>query len=149
MKVILKCDVPNTGKAGTLIEVRDGHARNFLIPKGLAVEATPGRLAEWQAVQARLKDKDEKAKQSARDLQKKLEGKTVIIEGKAGDNGKLFGSITPAQIAEALEAQHGLQDFDKRNVKLDETVKNAGNYKFSLKLYPNIQANMTLIVTVA
>ncbi len=149
MRVILKSDVSKLGKAGSLIDVSDGHARNFLIPKGLAVEATPGKLAEWKAEQARLKAKDEKNRQEALSLQGKLQGKTVSIEGKAGENGKLFGSITPAQIADALERQHGLHDFDKRNIKLDETVKTAGNYKFSLKLYPNIQADMTLIVTVA
>ena len=149
MKVILKSDVSKLGRAGSLIEVSDGHARNFLIPKGLAVEATPGKMAEWKAEQARLKAKDEKNRQEALELQKKLEGKSITIEGRAGDNGKLFGSITPAQIADALAAQHGLKDFDKRNIKLDEAVKSAGNYKFSLKLYPNVQADMTLVVTVA
>ena len=149
MKVILKSDVSKLGRAGSLIEVSDGHARNFLIPKGLAVEATPGKMAEWKAEQARLKAKDEKNRQEALELQKKLEGKSITIEGRAGDNGKLFGSITPAQIADALSAQHGLKDFDKRNIKLDEAVKSAGNYKFSLKLYPNVQADMTLVVTVA
>ena len=148
MKVILKSDVSKLGRAGTLIDVSDGHARNFLIPKGLAVEATPGKLAEWKAEQARAKAKDEKARQAALELQKKLQGKAVNVQGRAGENGKLFGSITPAQIAEALAEQHGLKDIDKRDVKLDETVKTAGNYKFSLKLYPSIQADMTLIVTV-
>ena len=149
MRVILKTDVTKLGKAGSLIDVSDGHARNFLIPKGLAVEATPGKLAEWKAEQTRLKAKDEKNRQEAIELQKKLQGKSITIEGRAGDNGKLFGSITPAQIAEALEAQHGLKDFDKRNIKLEDTVKNAGSYKFSLKLYPNVQVDMTLVVTVA
>ena len=149
MRVILKSDVSKLGRAGTLVDVSDGHARNFLIPKGLAVEATPGKLAEWKAEQARMKAKDEKNRQEALELQKSLQGKSVRIEGKAGENGKLFGSITPAQIAEALESQHGLKDFDKRNIKLDETVKSAGNFKFSLKLYPNVQADMTLVVTVA
>ena len=149
MKVILKTDVSKLGKAGSLIDVSDGHARNFLIPKGLAVEATPGKMAEWKAEQARLKAKDEKNRQEALDLQKKLQGKSVRIEGRAGENGKLFGSITAAQIVDALAEQHGLKDFDKRNVKLDEAVKNAGDFKFSLKLYPSIQADMILTVTVA
>ncbi len=149
MRVILKSDVSKLGKAGSLIDVSDGHARNFLIPKGLAVEATPAKLAEWKAQQARLKAQDDKNKQQALQLQQQLQGKSVTIEGRAGDNGKLFGSITPAQIAEALETQHGLKDFDKRNIKLDEPVKNAGSYPFSLKLYPNVQADMTLVVTVA
>ena len=149
MKVILKSDVSKLGKAGSLIDVSDGHARNFLIPKGLAVEATPGKMAEWKAEQARLKAKDEKDRQSALELQKKLQGRSITIEGRAGENGKLFGSITAAQIAEALEGQHNLKDFDKRDVKLDEPVKNAGNFKFSIKLYPGIQAEMTLTVTVS
>ena len=85
----------------------------------------------------------------ALELQKKLQGRAVTVTGKAGENGKLFGSITPAQIAEALEAQHDVKNFDKRNIKLDETVKNPGNFKFSLKLYPGVQAEMTLTVTVA
>ena len=148
MRVILRADVSKLGKAGELVDVSDGHARNFLIPKGLAVEATPGKLAEWKAEQARAKAKDEKARQEALELQKKLQGKSVSIEGRAGENGKLFGSITPTQIADALKAQHGIE-VNKRDVKIDETVKSAGNYKFSLKLYPAIQADMTLIVTVA
>lgn len=149
MRVILTADVSKLGKAGSLIDVSDGHARNFLIPKGLAVEATSGKIAEWKTQQARLKAKDEKNRQQALELQAKLQGKSVSIEGRAGDNGKLFGSITPAQIAEALETQHGLKDFDKRSIKLEDTVKSAGSYKFSLKLYPNVQADMILVVTVA
>ena len=149
MKVILKSDVNKLGKAGALLEVSDGYARNFLLPKNLAIEATPAKMNEWKNEQARLKAKDAKDHAEALELQKKLQGKAVNITAKAGDNGKLFGSITAAQIAEALEAQHDVKNFDKRNIKLDETVKNPGNFKFSLKLYPGVQADMTLIVTVA
>lgn len=149
MKVILKSDVSKLGKAGSLIDVSDGYARNFLFTKGLAVEATPGKLAEWKAEQARLKAKDEKQHSEALELKKVLEGRSVIVEGKAGENGKLFGSITASQIAEALESQHNLKAIDKRNIKLDETVKQAGNYDFALKLYPGIQANMILTVKVS
>jgi len=149
MKVILKSDVNKLGKAGALLEVSDGYARNFLLPKNLAIEATPAKMNEWKNEQARLKAKDAKDHAEALELQKKLQGKAVNITGKAGDNGKLFGSITAAQISEALETQHGVKNFDKRNIKLDETVKNPGNFKFSLKLYPGVQADMTLIVTVA
>ncbi|MBQ9418964.1 MAG: 50S ribosomal protein L9 [Synergistaceae bacterium] len=149
MKVILKSDVNKLGKAGALLEVSDGYARNFLLPKNLAIEATPAKINEWKNEQARLKAKDAKDRAEALELQKKLAGKAVNIAGKAGENGKLFGSITAAQIADALEAQHGLKDFDKRNIKLDEVIKQSGNFKFSLKLYPGIQADMTLVVTVA
>ena len=149
MKVILKSDVNKLGRAGTLIDVSDGYARNFLFPKGLAIEATPGKLAEWKAEQARLKAKDEKKHAEAIELQKRLQGRAVHVEGKAGENGKLFGSITAAQIAEALEAQHDLKGIDKRDIKLDETVKQAGDFPFALKLYPGIQAEMTLTVIVS
>jgi len=149
MKVILKSDVSKLGKAGALVDVSDGHARNFLIPKGLAIEATPGKLNEWKNEQARLKAKDEKLRAEASALQKKLQGKSVTVEGKVGENGKLFGSITAAQVAEALEAQHGLKDFDKRNIKLDDTIKQPGNFPVSLKLYPGIQCDMTLAVKVS
>ena len=149
MKVILKSDVNKLGKAGALLEVSDGYARNFLLPKNLAIEATPGKITEWNAEQASMKAKDAKLHAEAVELQKKLQGKAVNVSGKAGENGKLFGSITAVQIAEALEAQHGLKDFDKRDIKLDETVKQPGQFKFSLKLYPGVQADMILVVTVA
>ena len=148
MKVILKCDVNKLGKAGALLDVSDGYARNFLLPKNLAIEATPGKITEWKAEQARAKAKDEKKHSEAVELQKQLQGRSITITGKAGDNGKLFGSITASQIAEALEAQHGLANIDKRDIKLDETVKQPGNYKFSLKLCPGVNADMTLTVSV-
>ena len=149
MKVILKADVNKLGKAGALIDVSDGYARNFLLPKNLAIEATPGKISEWKNEQARLKAKDTKLHAEAIELQKKLQGKSVNVTGKAGDNGKLFGSITATQVVEALETQHALKNFDKRDVKFDEVIKQPGNFKFSIKLYPGIQADMTLIVTVA
>ena len=148
MKVILKSDVNKLGKSGALIEVSDGYARNFLLPKNLAIEATPGKISEWKAEQARLKAKDEKLHAEALELQKKLQGRSVTITGKAGDNGKLFGSITATQIAEALESQHGLKNFDKRDIKLDEVIKNAGDFKFSIKLYSGVQADMIVSVSV-
>ena len=148
MKVILKADVNKLGKAGSLLEVSDGYARNYLFPKKLALEATPGKITEWKAEQARMKAKEEKLRKEAEELKSRLQGKAINIEGKAGENGKLFGSITPAQIAEALEEQHGLKDFDRRDIKIEEVVKQAGNYNFVLKLYPNVQAEMTLKVTV-
>ncbi|MBQ7578026.1 MAG: 50S ribosomal protein L9 [Synergistaceae bacterium] len=148
MKVILKSDVNKLGRSGALIEVSDGYARNFLLPKNLAIEATPGKISEWKAEQARLKAKNEKLHAEALELQKKLQGRSVTITGKAGDNGKLFGSITAAQVVEALESQHGLKNFDKRDVKLDEVIKNAGDYKFSIKLFAGVQADMILSVSV-
>ncbi|MBQ7152272.1 MAG: 50S ribosomal protein L9 [Synergistaceae bacterium] len=148
MKVILKADVNKLGKAGALLEVSDGYARNFLMPKGLAIEATPGKISEWKVEQARLKAKDDKARAEAKELAKKLQGKAVTVTGKSGDNGKLFGSITPAQIAEELEKQFDLKNIDKRDIKLDEVIKQTGNFNFIIKLYQGVQAEMTLTVKV-
>ena len=147
MKVILLTDVNKLGKAGTLIDVSDGHARNFLIPKGLAVEATSGKLAEWKNEQARQQAKDDKERRAALELQKELEGKTVLIECRVGENGKLFGSITPAQISEALEAQFGMKGVDKRDIKLDETIKSPGTYRFTLRLHRSVSSQLLLTVS--
>nr|HPK07951.1 50S ribosomal protein L9 [Aminivibrio sp.] len=113
MKVILKQDVNKIGAAGELIETSDGYARNFLFPKGLAEEATPERLKEWKDRQAAKKKKDEKLKNEALELQKRLSGKVVRVRASTGEKGKLFGSVTAAAVAENLAAQHSAS-VDKR-----------------------------------
>ena len=147
MQVILKADVKKVGQAGALLNVSDGYARNFLFPRGLAEEATPSRVAAWKQEQAHKKAKDEKKHQEAEQARKGLQGKSVRIEAKAGENGKLFGSITTAQVADALAEQFQLT-VDKRDIKMEDAVKQPGNYPFSLKLYPGVQAEMTLSVAV-
>lgn len=149
MKVILKSDVSKLGKAGDLIEVSDGYARNFLLPKDLAIEATPTKLNEWKNEQARLKKLNEKLHAEALEIKSAIQDKIIKISAKTGDNGKLFGSITNAQIAEELMKQHGLKDFDKKNLKLDETVKTPGDFKLVVKLFPGVQADMILKVEAA
>ena len=146
MQVILKADVNKVGSAGALLNVSDGYARNFLLPRGLAIEATPGKIAAWKEEQAHRKAKEEKLRQEAEQVKKGIQGKAVKIETKAGENGKLFGSITTAQVAEALAAQYSLK-VDKRDIKMDDAVKQSGNYPFTLKLYAGVLADMTLSVT--
>jgi large subunit ribosomal protein L9 len=145
MKVILKQDVNKIGAAGELIETSDGYARNFLFPKGLAEEATPERLKEWKDRQAAKKKKDEKLKNEALELQKRLSGKVVRIRASTGEKGKLFGSVTAAAVAENLAAQHSAS-VDKRDIRMPDTVKQTGNYTFTVRLYPGIEAEMTLTV---
>ena len=147
MQVILKADVNKVGTAGSLVNVSDGYARNFLFPRGLADEATPGRLAAWKEEQAHKKAKEDKKRQEAEEARKELQGKAARIEAKAGENGKLFGSITAAQVAEALKEQYGLT-IDKRDIKMDDAVKQPGSYPFTLKLHSGVQASMTLVVSV-
>ncbi len=146
MKVILKSDVNKLGKAGELIDVSDGHARNFLIPKGLAIEATPAKLNEWKNEQARLKKLNEKLYSEAVETKNNIQDKIIKITAKTGDNGKLFGSITAAQVADELIKQHNLKDFDKKNIKLDEVIKQPGDYKVTVKLFTGVQADMVLKV---
>ncbi|KEJ92806.1 50S ribosomal protein L9 [Synergistes jonesii] len=145
MKVILKQDVAKVGKKGDLLEVSDGYGRNFLIGRGLAEEGTPGRLREYQELQKTQKLRDEKLRRAAEEARKKLAGKLVSVKASAGEGGKLFGSVTSAQIADALAVQYGA-DIDKKDIKIDEAVKQSGSYPFKIKLYPGVEAEMTLRV---
>ena len=145
MKVILKQDVAKVGKKGDLVEVSDGYGRNFLVGRGLGEEATPGKLREYQEFQKTQKARDDKRQKSAEEMKKKLGGKLVSVKVSAGEGGKLFGSVTSAQVAEALSAQFGA-GIDKKDIKLDESIKQAGSYAFRIKLYPGGEAEMTLKV---
>ena len=145
MKVILKQDVAKVGKKGDLVEVSDGYGRNFLVGRGLGEEATPGKLREYQEFQKTQKARDDKRQKSAEEMKKKLGGKLASVKVSAGEGGKLFGSVTSAQVAEALSAQFGA-GIDKKDIKLDESIKQAGSYAFRIKLYPGVEAEMTLKV---
>ena len=147
MQVILKKDVSKIGKAGQLLEVSDGYARNFLFPRDLAEEATAGRIADLNARQQSRKARENKEKQAAEEHKKLLQDKVVRVAASAGESGKLFGSVTTAQIAEALEAQYAIK-ADKRYIKLTEPVKQQGNHAISVRLHAGVQADMTLAVEV-
>jgi len=145
MKVILKQDVNKIGKKGDLLEVADGYGRNFLIARGLAEEATDSRVKELHQMQKTQKVKDDKKLKIAEDAKKKLGGKVVKIKVNTGEGGKLFGSVTTAQIAEAIGTQFAVP-VDKKDLKIEETVKQIGEYKFKVKLYTGVEAEMTLKV---
>ena len=145
MKVILKQDVNKIGKKGDLLEVADGYGRNFLIARGLAEEATEGKVRELQQMQKTQKIKDDKKLKIAEETRKKLGGKVVRIKVNTGEGGKLFGSVTTAQIAEALAGQFGVA-VDKKDLKIEETVKQIGEYRFKAKLYTGVEAEMSLKV---
>ncbi|MDR1733198.1 MAG: 50S ribosomal protein L9 [Synergistaceae bacterium] len=147
MQVILKKEVSKIGAAGALVEVSDGYARNFLFPRGLAEEATPGKIADLKARAESRKTRETKEKLASEEDKKKLQGRVVRVEASAGENGRLFGSVTASQVAEALEAQFGIR-VDKRDIKLADTVRQPGNHAFSVKLYAGVQADMTLSVEI-
>lgn len=145
MKVILKQDVNKIGSKGDVLEVSDGYGRNFLIVRGLAEEATAGKIRELQESQKAQKLKDDKKLKIAEETKKKIGGKVVKIKVTAGDGGKLFGSVTTAQVADAVLSQFNVS-VDKRDIKLDESIKQVGIYPFKVKLFPGVEAELTLKV---
>ncbi|MEN6324840.1 MAG: 50S ribosomal protein L9 [Syntrophomonas sp.] len=145
MKVILKQDVKNLGKIGEIKEVSDGYARNFLIPKGLADEATTNKLKETQEKNTREAKRKDKEKADAEEVKKRLDGKTVKIKAKAGTGDKLFGAVTSREIAEILQKEFSLS-LDKKKIEMGEAIKHLGQYKIKIKIYPSIQAEVKVIV---
>jgi large subunit ribosomal protein L9 len=145
MRVILLQDVNKVGVKGDLVEVSDGFGRNFLIKKGLASEGTEGKVREWEENQKVRKNREAKLEGTAVETKKKIGGKRVTVRVNAGEEGRLFGSVTTSQIAEALKQQHGI-DVDKHDIKLEETVKNVGVYPFKIRLYPGIETSLSVEV---
>ena len=147
MIVILNRDVKGTGKAGDIVKVSDGYARNMLIPKGYAKEDTEGnvRNLEKQKVIAAEKKAEEKAEAQA--LAEKINERSVTIKTKAGEGGRIFGSITSKDIADALADQHKLT-VDKKKIQLDNPIKQTGELTVDIKLYPEVMAKLKVTVTV-
>ena len=146
MKVILTQDVKGTGKKGELVEVADGYAQNFLIKRGVAIPANKQAMGEMKSKEAAKQHKIELEKQAANETAQKLEGKTVKLTAKAGANGKLFGSVTSKEIAEAIEAQMGAA-VDKKKITLSSEIKAFGTYNIEIKLYQGISAKIFVTVT--
>ena len=148
MIVILMKDVKGSGKAGDVVKVSDGYARNMLLPKGLAKEATEGNIRSLEKQKAIAAEKLEEQKAAAKEMAAKLEKITLKIESKGGDSGKLFGSITSKDIAEALEKQEGMK-IDKKKIEMKTQIKQAGETEVTLKLFTEISAQLKVSVTIA
>jgi large subunit ribosomal protein L9 len=144
MKVILKDDIKNLGKMGQVVNVADGYARNYLVPKGLAVEANTKNIKSLGHEKRIIGEKAKKIKNSAQDLSDKISSVTLVIKVNAGDEGKLFGSVTTMDIAEALKNE-GI-DIDKKRISLDEPIKRLGTYSVSLKLHSEISTQVNVQV---
>ena len=144
MEVILREDVPSLGKAGQIVKVKPGYARNFLFPKNLAYEATEGNKKRIQAEQAAHAAKRAAEKGEAEAFATRLGAATVVITAKAGDEGKLFGSIGGNDIAEAL-AKLG-HTVDKRKIDLEHPIKAVGEYTVPVKLHPEVVARVRVAV---
>ncbi|HOQ09987.1 MAG TPA: 50S ribosomal protein L9 [Syntrophomonadaceae bacterium] len=148
MKVIFLQDVKGQGKKGEIKEVADGYARNYLIPKGLAVEATKARLKEMQEQQEKQRKTQEKEKTEAVKIQQVLHGQSVTIKARTGGGDKLFGAVTAKEIAETIEKQFKVT-IDRKKIELTEPIKHLGEYAIKIKIYPSVQADMQVIVTAA
>lgn len=146
MKVILTQDVKGQGKKDQMVNVSDGYARNFLLPKGLAIPADAKSINEMKNKEASAAHKIEVEKQAARDAAAALAAITVKLKADAGTDGRIYGSVTSKDIAEALTVQHKLT-VDKRKIVLDSPIKAFGTYVLDVKLYPEIVGKVTVVVS--
>jgi large subunit ribosomal protein L9 len=144
MQVILREDIDKLGKIGDLVKVADGYARNFLVPNKKAIEATPNNLHAMEHAKKMVSDRIRKMKKEAAVEADRIKGLAVTIKAKVGEEGKLFGSVTAMDIADAVKAQ-GI-DLDKRKIVLDEPIKRLGEYTISIKLHTDVLAGLKVTV---
>ncbi|HIS93023.1 MAG TPA: 50S ribosomal protein L9 [Candidatus Alectryocaccomicrobium excrementavium] len=141
MKVILLSDVKGTGKKDQIVEVSDGYARNFLLPRKLAREATNEALNAIDTAKRAAKHRDDVKREQAEQKARELKGKVVVLRLRAGENGRLYGSVTNEQIADALREQHGVE-VDKRKIELEEPVKAVGQVLATVRLAAGVSTRM-------
>ncbi|QPA30934.1 50S ribosomal protein L9 [Thermaerobacillus caldiproteolyticus] len=146
MKVIFLKDVKGKGKKGEIKNVADGYAQNFLFKQGLAIEATPANLKALEAQKNKEKRQAEEELEKAKQLKEQLEQLTVQIFAKAGEGGRLFGSVTSKQIAEALQSQYQIK-VDKRKIELDDAIRALGYTNVPVKLHPEVTATLKVHVS--
>ena len=145
MKVILTQDVRGQGKRGQMIEVSDGYARNFLLPRKLAQEATADNINTMRMNDEATQERQAKERAEALDLRNRMKDMTVVVTAKGGGAGRLFGSVTNTEVSEALAKQAGIQ-LDKRKIVLDEPIKSVGVYTVKCKLGYEINAELKIEV---
>ena len=145
MKIILKQDVPNLGREGEVEEVADGYARNYLIPQGMAVKATPGALKDFEHRRKVQATKHERLKKRAESLARRLTAQTLTFEVKTGDTGQLYGSITNADIAEALKEQAG-EEIDRHDIPLSEPIRTVGEHFVPVHLLEDVEPQVRVVV---
>lgn len=144
MKLILRSDLAGLGKRGDVVDVTDGHARNYLLPKGLALVATDGAIAQGKAMRRSRDLRDAADRESAQTIASTLVSKTIILKSKAGAEGKLFGSVTTADIAQAIHDQAKIS-IDRKKLFIDP-IKTLGTYSVSVKLHSDVQFPVSLEV---
>ena len=145
MKIILQREVEKLGVPGDVVDVADGYARNFLIPRKLAVPATRGSVRHAETLKQAHESRVQKALQEAQAAAEKLGAATVRIRGKAGEDGRLFGSVTPAKVAEEIEKATG-EAIDRRHLDLPEPIRSVGAHEVAIQLHPDVTATVTIEV---
>lgn len=143
MKVILLQDVKGKGKKGQMLEVSDGYARNYMLPRKIAIEATPDAVNTMKMNDKATQERIAREKAEAMEISKTLRGLTVVVKAKGGGAGRLFGSITNQEIADSLKAQSGIA-LDKRKIVIADTIKTVGTYTVTCKLGYEITAPLTV-----
>ncbi|MBV1759181.1 MAG: 50S ribosomal protein L9 [Dethiosulfatibacter sp.] len=146
MQVILLMDDKSMGKKGDIINAKDGYARNFLIPKGIAIEATKENLKHLEREKQKMLHYEEKLLEESKLLAEQIESKSIEIKIKAGENGKLFGSVTTKEIAQEFKSQHKIE-IDKKKIELKDPIKTVGTHEVLVKLHSEVTAKSKVIVT--
>ena len=144
MKVILKEEVKSLGTTGSVVNVADGYARNYLIPKNLAVEANTKNIKEFEHEKKKIEGRAKKIRNAAQDLSDRLASLTLTVSAKVGEDERLFGSVTTMDIAEALKKE-GV-DLDRKKIVLDEPIKRLGTFSVGVKIHPQVTSQLTVHV---
>jgi large subunit ribosomal protein L9 len=148
MKIVLRDDVDNLGKKGDVVEVAAGYARNYLVPRGLALQANRGAQKQADAMRRNRDARDAREREAAQALAAQFEGRTIAIKARAGGEGRLFGSVTSVDIAEAVLAQTGAE-IDRRKIDLDEPLKELGGVDVPVRLHVDVLATLHVEVEAA
>jgi large subunit ribosomal protein L9 len=148
MQIILRADVDSVGKKGDVVEVADGFARNFLVPKGLAIKATPGMEAQATSMRRSRDVKDAHERGAAEEVATKLVPRVITITAKAGVEGKLFGSVTANDVATAVTEQTGIE-LDRKRLQMHEPIKTLGTHLVPAKLHTDVEFPITVEVVPA
>ncbi len=147
MKVILLQDVRGKGKAGEVVKVSDGYARNMLFPKQLAKEATAANIKALEAQNAKKAQEKAQQKAEAEEIKKQLENDIIKLKSKGGEGGRLFGSVTNADIAEAIKAQKNIE-IDKKKISIPNPIKMVGKHSADIKLFTDVSVKITVEVSI-
>lgn len=146
MKVVLRSDLEGVGKRGDVVEVADGHARNFLLPGGLAFKATNAVLGQATKMRRARDVADERARAAAEAVAQQLVPVTISVTARVGRNGRLFGSVTPAEIVAAVEAQTGVA-LDRHKLIVHEPIRSVGTHEVGVRLHPEVEFSITIEVS--